>query len=133
MMRRAQSIRDIAAKVDELGRVRDELKTFTERERELVEEIKGYLKAWRIDEAAGHVYGVKLIRAELITVDPRKYYELVPLPAFLKSVRVIVEKAQEHLGGGPLREIASSIEVRESLKVARLDELQLGEEREPSQ
>lgn len=130
MMRRVQSIRDIAAKIDELGKVRDELRTLTERERELAEEIKGYLKAWRIDEAAGQVYGVKLIRAELITVDPRKYHELVPLPAFLGSVRVIVEKAQEYLGGGTLREIASSIEVRESLKVARLDELQLEAERE---
>lgn len=114
-----EPLRDIRAKVDELGKIREELKALAERERELVEEIKGFLKAWRLEEAEGGAYHAQLIRAELVTVDPQRYYELVPLPVFLRSVRVMVEKAQEHLGEGTLREIASAIEVRESLKVTR--------------
>lgn len=114
-----RSMRDIAVKVDELGKLREELKALAERERELAEEIKGFLKAWRAEEVEGGSYSAQLIRAELVTVDPQRYYELVPLPIFLRSVRVMVEKAQEHLGEGTLREIASAIEVRESLKVTR--------------
>ncbi|MBI3988304.1 MAG: hypothetical protein HY347_01665 [candidate division NC10 bacterium] len=116
-----RSMRDIGAKVDELGKLREELKTLAERERGLVEEVKSFLKAWRLEEVAGGSYSARLIRAELLTVDPERYYELVPFPIFLKSVRVIMEKAQEHLGEGELQELAASTEVREALKVTRLE------------
>jgi len=93
-------------KIDELLRLRTELKNLGDQEEILKKEITKFMASVKAEIIRTEKTEAKMCGGTRRTVSPKTYYEKVGLEKFLDSVKVELKKAAQHLAESELDVIA---------------------------
>jgi hypothetical protein len=121
--------------IDELYRVRNDLKLLEAQEKELADTIKQFMIGHEVDSVQAKKAEAVITMKELREVDPEAYFEAIDgdVDKLLASVKVRVEAnkkkdlagADSYLGQEELNSICSVVEVA-SLSIKKLIPIQVG-------
>jgi hypothetical protein len=118
---RAASPADLATlvkKVDELGRIKDELAEISSCERAAAAALKEAMQAAGLDNIQGRHFVAQLAEQTTLKLDAEEFWRMAGRKQFMECARVDLKAARKHFGDAELEAVGETVLSRQ-LRVSR--------------